>query len=111
MCLLILALLGPGATLVAQELSLLPDEPVVTQHTTTIRGETIRYTAEAGTLPIRENGKVMARMFYVYYERDNPSEGAARPMVFFEASHKVSGEFEGLYDRLRSPRRERRKAS
>jgi carboxypeptidase C (cathepsin A) len=80
--LIILALLVPGATLVAQELSLLPDEPVVTQQTTTIRGETIRYTAEAGTLPIRENGKVMARMFYVYYERDNPSEGAARPMVF-----------------------------
>jgi carboxypeptidase C (cathepsin A) len=80
--LIILALLVPGATLVAQELSLLPDEPVVTQHTTTIRGETIRYTAEAGTLPIRENGKVMAGMFYVYYKRDNPSEGGPRPMVF-----------------------------
>jgi hypothetical protein len=32
-------------------------------------------------------------------------------MVFFEASHKVAGEFEGLYDRLRAGRRERRKAS
>jgi carboxypeptidase C (cathepsin A) len=80
--LIILTLLVPGATLVAQELSLLPDEPVVTQHTTTIRGETIRYTAEAGTLPIRENGKVMARMFYVYYKRDNVPEGVERPMVF-----------------------------
>ena len=55
---------------------------MVTQHTTTIRGETIRYTAEAGTLPIRENGKVMARMFYVYYKRDNVPEGVERPMVF-----------------------------
>jgi hypothetical protein len=32
-------------------------------------------------------------------------------MVYFEAAHKVSGEFEGLYERLRSPRKERRKAS
>lgn len=43
--------------------------------------------------------------------RIRESHHAARPMVFFEASHKVSGEFEALYDRLRAPRRERRKAS
>jgi len=43
--------------------------------------------------------------------RVRESHHAARPMVFFEASHKVTGEFEGLYDRLRSGRRERRKAS
>jgi carboxypeptidase C (cathepsin A) len=78
----LLALLIPGPTLLAQELDLLPHEPVVTQHTTTIRGETVRYTAEAGTLPIREDGKVRARMFYVYYKRDNVPVGEARPMVF-----------------------------
>ncbi len=65
----------------AQELGLLPEAPVVTQHTATIRGESVRYTAEAGTLPIRENGEVMARMFYVYYHRDNAPEGAARPLL------------------------------
>jgi chromosome partitioning protein len=43
--------------------------------------------------------------------RIRESHHAARPMVFFEASHKVSGEFEGLYDRLRAPRKERRRAS
>jgi chromosome partitioning protein len=43
--------------------------------------------------------------------RIRESHHAARPMVFFDASHKVSGEFEALYDRLRRPRRERRKAS
>jgi hypothetical protein len=32
-------------------------------------------------------------------------------MVFFEASHKVTGEFVALYDRLRGGRKERRKAS
>ena len=80
-----LVLLGAAisaSSLWAQELELLPKDPVVTQHTTTIQGETVRYTAEAGTLPIRENGKVMAQMFYIYYKRDNPAEGDLRPMVF-----------------------------
>jgi carboxypeptidase C (cathepsin A) len=66
----------------AQELGLLPDEAVVTEHTTTIRGETVRYTAEAGTLPIRENGKVMAHMFYIYYHRTDAPEGAERPLLY-----------------------------
>ena len=66
----------------AQELELLPDEAVVTQHTATIKGETVRYTAEAGTLPIRAEGKVMAQMFYVAYTRDDLPDGTVRPMVF-----------------------------
>jgi carboxypeptidase C (cathepsin A) len=66
----------------AQELSLLPDSAVVTQHTTTIRGQQVRYSAEAGTLPIRENGKEMARIFYVYYHRTDVPAGTVRPMVF-----------------------------
>jgi carboxypeptidase C (cathepsin A) len=78
----ILPLLPSGPAGRAQELDLLPADPVVTQHTTTIRGETVRYTAEAGTLPIRENGKVTARMFYIFYRRDNAPEGGPRPMVF-----------------------------
>ena len=77
--LLSLALVSTGA---GQELDLLPQEPVVTQHTTTIRGETVRYTAEAGTLPIRKEGKVTARMFYVAYTRDGLPAGTVRPMVF-----------------------------
>ena len=44
--------------------------------------------------------------------RIRESHHAARPMVFFEASHKVAGEFTALYDRLRVSRRgERRRAS
>ena len=80
---LALALLAviPGIRM-AQELDLLPEEPVVTQHTTTIRGQAVRYTAEAGTLPIRSNGKTMARMFYVAYTREGSSDGAQRPMIF-----------------------------
>jgi chromosome partitioning protein len=43
--------------------------------------------------------------------RIRESHHAAKPMVFFEPSHKVAGEFEALYDRLRAKPRERRKAS
>jgi chromosome partitioning protein len=44
--------------------------------------------------------------------RIRESHHAARPMVYFEASHRVTAEFEALYDRLRSPRRgERRKVA
>jgi carboxypeptidase C (cathepsin A) len=66
----------------AQELELLPDEAVVTQHTTTIRGETVRYTAEAGTLPIRADGRITAEMFYVAYTRNDAPEGTVRPLLF-----------------------------
>lgn len=78
---LLIPLSGPGSAS-SQELALLPEEPVVTQHTAEIQGESIRYTAEAGTLPILENGEVMARMFYIYYQRQNPPEGSARPIFF-----------------------------
>ena len=85
--LLALALLLPilifsSSEVQAQELELLPEAPVVTQHTATIRGETVRYTAEAGTLPIREDGKVMAHMFYIYYHRTNAPEGVDRPLLY-----------------------------
>jgi carboxypeptidase C (cathepsin A) len=85
--LLALALLLPvlvfsSSEVQAQELELLPEAPVVTQHSATIKGETVRYTAEAGTLPIRENGKVMAEIFYVYYHRDNVPEGVERPLLY-----------------------------
>ncbi|MFH1762653.1 MAG: hypothetical protein ABIF09_00550 [Gemmatimonadota bacterium] len=79
---LLFLLASPLSTTGAQELDLLPTEPVVTQHTTTIRGEIVRYTAEAGTLPIRADGKVMAQMFYVAYTRDGVPAGTVRPMVF-----------------------------
>ena len=66
----------------AQELDLLPQEAVVTQHSTTIRGEAVRYSAEAGTLPIRREGKVTARMFYVAYARTDLPQGTVRPILF-----------------------------
>ena len=43
--------------------------------------------------------------------RIRESHHAARPMVFFEAAHKVTGEFEALWEHLRAPRKERKRAS
>ncbi len=78
--LLALATLGSAHPARAQELALLPDSAVVTHHTVQIEGQEVRYTAEAGTLPLREDGKTMARMFYVYYTRDGVQDLGRRPL-------------------------------
>jgi len=64
------------------EANLLPEEPVVTQHSAQINGQELKYTAEAGWLPIREDGKLTAKMFYVSYIRDGVQDLAKRPQVF-----------------------------
>lgn len=61
------------------------DEPIVTtRHVVTIAGRTLRYTARAGRIPIRDNeaGDVHGRMFFVSYTLDRPSNAAPRPLTF-----------------------------
>ncbi|MDB4887980.1 MAG: peptidase serine carboxypeptidase [Gemmatimonadetes bacterium] len=57
--------------------------PVVTHHVATVGGETFRYTATTGLMPIRNerSGVTEGHIFYVYYSRDaaNP---ATRPLTF-----------------------------
>jgi carboxypeptidase C (cathepsin A) len=72
---------GPPAK-AGTEAALLPADPVVTQHTVRIGDQPVAYTAEAGWLPIREDGKVVARMFYVAYTKNGVQDLSARPMVF-----------------------------
>ncbi len=64
------------------EATLLPDEPVVTTHSAQIEGQTVRYTTEAGWLPIREEGKLTAKMFYIAYARDGVEDLGTRPLLF-----------------------------
>jgi carboxypeptidase C (cathepsin A) len=64
------------------EAELLPDEPVVTQHSARINGQRVSYTAEAGWLPIREDGKLTAKMFYIAYTRDGIEDKSTRPLIF-----------------------------
>jgi carboxypeptidase C (cathepsin A) len=53
-----------------------------TSHVARVDGREIRYTATAGTLPIRlDDGKVAARMFFVAYTRDGEN-AATRPIAF-----------------------------
>src|SRR5712692_2873046 len=53
-----------------------------TPHTLRLDGREIRYTATAGTLPIRlDDGKIAARMFFVAYTRDG-EDVKTRPVSF-----------------------------
>ena len=56
--------------------------PVVTHHQLTLDGKALKYTATAGTLPIRlDDGKVAARMFFVAYTKDG-EDVKTRPVAF-----------------------------
>src|SRR4051812_12470288 len=51
-------------------------------HTVRVDGRDIKYTATAGTLPIRlDNGQIAARMFFVAYTRDG-EDAKTRPLSF-----------------------------
>lgn len=57
----------------------------VTRHETTIAGQTVRYTATAGTLPLANDAdKTIASVFFIAYTRDNQegSPDANRPLTF-----------------------------
>ncbi len=56
--------------------------PVQTHHQITINGRTLRYTAVAGRLPIKDpTGKIDAEMFFVAYTLDG-ADPAKRPLTF-----------------------------
>ena len=53
-----------------------------TSHTARVGGQQVKYTATAGTLPIRlDNGDLAARMFFVAYTRDG-EDARTRPVAF-----------------------------
>ncbi|WP_276501586.1 S10 family peptidase [Terrimonas pollutisoli] len=59
-----------------------PDKNVVTDHTTTIKGQRIAYKATTGTMPVwDEEGKCIAGLFYTYYERRDVKDKTIRPLV------------------------------
>ena len=61
----------------------LKDEPpVVTHHELRVTGKSMRYTATAGRMPIKdEAGKINANMFYVAYTAEGTS-ASQRPLTF-----------------------------
>lgn len=53
-----------------------------TEHKITVNGQTIEYTAQAGTLPIKnDKGEVTARMFHIAYLKKG-EDAARRPVLF-----------------------------
>ncbi|MFB3815144.1 MAG: S10 family peptidase [Terriglobales bacterium] len=56
--------------------------PVQTRHQITIGGKTLRYTATAGRLPIKDpSGNIEAQMFFVAYTLDG-ADAMRRPVTF-----------------------------
>jgi len=71
------------ATSYAQERKLPLDTTITTQHTVTINGTTVPYTATTGTQPVWDDmGKPIASLHYTYYTRNNVKNRAARPILF-----------------------------
>lgn len=59
------------------------DRSVRTQHSVTLDGQRIAYTANAGNLVLRdEEGKAKASIFYVAYTKDGVKDPGERPVTF-----------------------------
>ena len=57
------------------------DNIVTTKHSVVIKGQTIPYTAEAGTVTL-ESGGVTCEMYYAAYTRDDVEDTNDRPITF-----------------------------
>jgi carboxypeptidase C (cathepsin A) len=54
-----------------------------TEHSITVNGKTIAYTATAGTLVLpKDDGKPLASIFFVAYTRDDTTDKSKRPVTF-----------------------------
>ncbi len=66
----------------AQKVELPVDTMVVSNHSVTINGKNINYTAQTGTQPVwNEKGIPVASLFYTYYKRDDIKNTENRPLV------------------------------
>lgn len=66
----------------AQNIEIPLDTTVTTQHSVNIKGKSINYTAETGTMPLwNEDREPIASLFYTYYTRDGIKNKENRPLV------------------------------
>jgi carboxypeptidase C (cathepsin A) len=57
--------------------------PVVTKHEIKVGGKTLKYTATAGMMPIKnQSGETEAHIFFMAYTLDETSHRAPRPLMF-----------------------------
>lgn len=58
-------------------------EPVTTEHTVSIQGKSIAYTATAGHLTLtQEDGTIRAKVFFVAYTKKGEKDPTKRPLTF-----------------------------
>ncbi|APG59307.1 S10 family peptidase [Christiangramia salexigens] len=66
----------------SQKVEIPQDTSVTTQHSVKIKGKSINYTAETGTMPLwGEKGEPIASLFYTYYTKNGISDKKNRPLV------------------------------
>jgi len=67
----------------AQKREIPVDTIVVTNHTTIIKGATVKYQAHTGTQPVWDTeGNPIATLFYTYYKRTDVKNSTERPLIF-----------------------------
>ena len=66
----------------AQERALQAESAVVSNSQVTIKSKVVPYKATAGTQPVWDkDGKVIASLFYTYYERTDVTDKTKRPLI------------------------------
>ena len=67
----------------SQKRELPVDTIVITNHTTTIKGEKLSYQSQTGTQPVWDiDGNPIASLFYTYYKRTDIKNVNERPLIF-----------------------------
>ncbi|TVP56579.1 MAG: carboxypeptidase [Gemmatimonadales bacterium] len=66
----------------AQDVEIPIDTAITTEHSVTIQGSSVPYTATAGFQPVwDQDGEAIASVFYTYYERSDIEDRSRRPLV------------------------------
>src|SRR5579859_619896 len=69
--------------LLSQDRTLPAESSVVNNGQVTIKGKVVPYKVVAGTQPVWDkDGKVIASLYYTYYERSDVADKSKRPIVF-----------------------------
>lgn len=80
--LIIMLLFFISSEINAQQIQIPVDTTIVTNHSVSIRGEQVPYTATVGMQPVwNEDGTPIASLFYTYYQRSDVDEHTKRPLV------------------------------
>lgn len=66
----------------SQDRTLQAESSVVSTNQVTIKGKVVPYKVTAGTQPVWDkDGKVIASLFYTYYERTDVNDKSKRPLI------------------------------